>query len=55
MNHQHGPHDCSCPTCGWTETVDTNVKCNTLTCPRCGDRMRAVETGERRGISRSQE
>jgi DNA-directed RNA polymerase subunit RPC12/RpoP len=28
--------------------VEEYIKCNTMTCPRCGDRMRAVETGEYR-------
>ena len=47
--HPHGPHDCYCPACGYILTVDTNIKCNTLQCPQCNDRMRAVETGEYRG------
>jgi len=46
--HPHGPHDCYCPSCGYTETVEENVKCNTLYCPKCGDRLRAVGTGEYR-------
>jgi len=54
MVHPHGAHECYCPTCGYTETVDAYVKCNTRVCPLCGDRMRAVETGEyrTRGIAR---
>lgn len=53
--HEHGPHECYCPRCGYTETVEESVKCNTLTCPICGDRLRAVETGEFRSrVSQSQ-
>lgn len=52
--HPHGPHLCYCPSCGYEEEVAENVKCNTLSCPNCGDRLRATETGEQRasGISR---
>ena len=52
MSHKHGAHQCYCPSCGHTETVDAYVKCNTIYCPECGDRMRAVETGEFRGTGR---
>lgn len=48
MAHQHGPHECYCPVCDFTETVEENVKCNTLSCPHDGTQMRAVETGEYR-------
>jgi hypothetical protein len=48
MNHEHGPHECLCPNCGLTEIVDAYIKCNTLTCPGCGQPMRATETGEYR-------
>lgn len=48
--HPHGEHVCVCPECGVEITVDENVKCNTQKCPKCGTRMRAVETGERRQI-----
>ena len=54
VRHEHGPHLCYCPTCGWEQEVSENVKCNTLTCCICGDRLRAVSTGEyrsTRGIS----
>jgi transcription initiation factor IIE alpha subunit len=55
-SHEHGDHTCYCPSCGYEETVGENVKCNTLTCPQCGDRMRAKETGEyRSGITRRTE
>jgi hypothetical protein len=46
--HPHGLHDCQCVTCGYIETVEANVKCNTLACPNDGTRLRAVETGEYR-------
>jgi len=48
MSHEHGPHECYCPSCGYEEMVMENERCNTMTCPRCGDRMRATETGEYR-------
>jgi hypothetical protein len=48
MAHEHGAHVCLCPQCGYETEVEANVKCNTLTCPCCGDRMRAEETGEYR-------
>ena len=47
--HPHSPHQCYCPSCGYTAIVGDYIKCNTLTCPGCGDRMRASETGEYRG------
>jgi len=46
MAHEHGPHKCYCPNCNYEVEVDAYVKCNTLTCPQCGARMRAKETGE---------
>lgn len=52
--HEHGEHDCLCVSCGYTETVGAGVKCNNRICPECGTIMRAVETGERRGIGRGQ-
>jgi uncharacterized protein (DUF983 family) len=48
MAHEHGAHSCYCPTCGYQTTVAEYVKCNTQSCPVCGDRLRAVETGEYR-------
>lgn len=48
MAHEHGPHVCYCPGCNYETTVDAYVQCNTLTCPVCGARMRAKETGEYR-------
>lgn len=48
MARPHGPHLCYCPSCGYETEVEAYTKCNTLTCPRCGDRMRAEETGEYR-------
>lgn len=48
MAHEHGPHTCYCPSCGYKVTVDTGVQCNTLNCPDCGQPLRAVETGEYR-------
>lgn len=53
MAHEHGPHTCYCPSCGYQVTVDTGVQCNTLTCPQCGQPMRALETGEYRSSRRS--
>lgn len=46
--HEHGPHECYCPNCGLTSIVDAYIKCNTLTCQGCGERMRASQTGEYR-------
>jgi DNA-directed RNA polymerase subunit RPC12/RpoP len=46
MAHEHGPHSCYCPNCNYEFTADPYVQCNTLTCPNCGSRMRAKETGE---------
>jgi len=48
--HEHGPHECYCPACGHTEQVAEDKRCNTLSCPVCGQRMRASETGERRSL-----
>jgi DNA-directed RNA polymerase subunit RPC12/RpoP len=48
--HEHGEHDCYCPDCGYTITVEAGQKCNQLDCPDCGARLRAKETGEYRGI-----
>ena len=49
--HPHGEHQCYCPSCSYVETVEAGVRCGTLVCPQCGDRLRAVETGEYRGIA----
>jgi hypothetical protein len=46
--HPHGQHDCQCVKCNYTIMVDEGVKCNTLTCPNDGTRLRAVDTGEYR-------
>lgn len=46
MAHEHGPHTCYCPSCNYQSEVEAYVRCNTLSCPNCGSRMRAVETGE---------
>lgn len=46
MVRPHGPHECYCTVCGHRQEVAEYVKCNTLTCPIDGSRMRAVETGE---------
>lgn len=48
MAHEHGPHQCYCPSCGYEVTAEESVKCNTLVCPRCGTPLRASETGELR-------
>lgn len=48
MAHEHGDHVCYCPTCGYRQEVSEYVKCNTLSCPYDGTRMRAEDTGERR-------
>jgi len=46
MARPHGPHTCYCPSCNYEVEADAYVQCNTLTCPQCGSRMRAKETGE---------
>ena len=48
MAHEHGNHVCYCPICNYETEVGEYIKCNTLTCPSCGTRMRAKETGEYR-------
>lgn len=55
-NRAHGSHECYCPSCNYRQMVDAYSKCNTLTCPDCGDRLRATETGEyrRTGYGQSQ-
>ena len=44
----HGPHECYCVNCGYTEVVTTGMKCNSLICPVCNTRLRSSETGEYR-------
>ena len=44
--HPHGLHLCSCPACGYQTEVEEYTQCNTLPCPVCGNRLRAVERGE---------
>ena len=46
--HPHGEHSCRCPACGYKTTVAAGVKCKEMTCPECGEHMRAEEIGERR-------
>jgi len=46
--HKHGSHLCYCPSCGSQIEVEEYQKCNELDCENCGDKMRAVETGEYR-------
>jgi uncharacterized paraquat-inducible protein A len=53
MAHEHGKHTCYCPGCNYEIDVDAYTKCNTLTCPQCGERMRAKETGELRNTTAS--
>lgn len=55
MAHEHGPHECYCPSCSYTQEVEEYVKCNTVECPICGDKMRASETGELRTIAQDAE
>lgn len=50
MAHEHGPHTCYCPNCSKEVEVEAWVPCNTQTCPLCGTRMRAKETGEYRNV-----
>jgi hypothetical protein len=52
MPHEHGPHTCYCPTCGFEEEVDAYTRCSSKSCPVCGSRMRAKETGEYRVSAR---
>ncbi|MBA7701881.1 hypothetical protein ES703_110628 [subsurface metagenome] len=51
--HPHGLHLCSCPACGYQTEVEEYTQCNTLPCPVCGNRLRAVERGEY-GIAKGQ-
>jgi hypothetical protein len=53
MAHEHGPHECYCPLCNYEIEVEAYQKCNQLSCPLDGTRMRAVETGELRGIGQT--
>jgi hypothetical protein len=53
MAHEHGQHSCYCPACNYQTEVSEYIRCNTLTCPNCGARMRAVETGELRIAQRA--
>lgn len=46
--HPHGVHECYCVSCGYVMDVEENIKCNTISCPICGNSMRASETGEYR-------
>jgi len=46
--HRHGEHFCYCPSCDYQVSVEEGQKCNLLKCPVCGDRLRAVSTGEYR-------
>jgi len=46
--HPHGEHVIYCPECGHEEVVKAGVKARERKCPKCGARMRAKETGERR-------
>jgi len=46
--HPHGEHVCICTKCGAEIAVAANTKCNTQTCPVCGNPMVAKEAGERR-------
>jgi len=55
LAHPHGEHICVCPDCGKEVTVDEDVKCNTQDCPKCGVRMRAKETGEKRDMDKNME
>jgi len=48
MAHEHGPHECYCPSCGFTMMAAAGQICSSVTCPTCGGRMRATETGEYR-------
>ena len=48
----HGPHECQCVSCGYTTIVDAYIKCNTLMCLGCGERMRSSQTGEYRGTEK---
>lgn len=51
MAHEHGLHECYCLQCGYKTKVEAYVKCNTLYCPCCGERLRATETGEFRSTA----
>lgn len=49
--HRHGEHYCYCPTCDYMISVEEGQKCNIIDCPKCGTPLRALTTGEYRGIS----
>jgi len=53
MAHEHGSHECYCPTSGYSAVVDAGVACRDLVCPN-GEAMRATDVGEYRGTPRGQ-
>lgn len=50
MAHEHGSHECYCPSSGYSVVVDAGVACRDLVCPN-GEAMRATDVGEFRGTS----
>lgn len=46
QTHPHGEHICYCPECGYQMIADAYLKCRELSCPQCGNRMRASNVGE---------
>jgi len=52
MIHVHGPHDCYCPVCGTVVTVGEGEQCSGIYCTECGERMRAIDIGEKRPATR---
>jgi len=45
-NHEHGEHECYCPSCFTRTIVGVGVRCNEQPCSQCGTLMVATGVGE---------